>query len=132
MWVPEKLNSGADGPWSAGWPALHSSPRRQVAGIGGNRSAFIVYLDEGLAIVVLTNLVGGNPERFIPQIADLYIKPSQGQLAQLGPRAWEPLPATPEPMLSALGSSQNSRQKSCPSRTAGDGRYRVFPLAAAS
>jgi CubicO group peptidase (beta-lactamase class C family) len=82
MWMPEKLNSGADGPWAAGWPVLKAAPRRQVAGIGGNRSAFVVYPDEGLAIVVLTNLVGGNPERFIPQIADLYIKPSQGQQAQ--------------------------------------------------
>ncbi len=72
MWTPEKLNSGADGAWSAGWPVLQPKPHRQVAGIGGNRSAFIVYPDDGLAIVVLTNLVGGNPERFIPQIAELY------------------------------------------------------------
>lgn len=72
MWAPEKLNSGAEGSWAAGWPVLASSPKRQVAGIGGNRAAFIVYLDEGLAVVVLTNLVGGNPERFIPRIAEFY------------------------------------------------------------
>jgi CubicO group peptidase (beta-lactamase class C family) len=72
MWTPEKLSSGAAGPWAAGWPVLASSPKRQVAGIGGNRAAFIVYPDEGLAVVVLTNLVGGNPERFIPQIAEFY------------------------------------------------------------
>ena len=72
MWTPEKLNSGANGAWSAGWPVLGSTPRRQVAGIGGNRAAFIVYPDDRLAVIVLTNLVGGNPERFIPQIAELY------------------------------------------------------------
>jgi CubicO group peptidase (beta-lactamase class C family) len=72
MWVPEKLSGGADGSWAAGWPVLASSPKRQVAGIGGNRSAFIVYPDDGLAVVVLTNLVGGNPEKFIPQIAAFY------------------------------------------------------------
>jgi len=72
MWTPEKLNSGAEGSWAAGWPVLASSPKRQVAGIGGNRAAFIVYPDDGLAVVVLTNLVGGNPERFIPQIAGFY------------------------------------------------------------
>lgn len=72
MRTPEKLNSGADGNWAAGWPVLAPSPKRQVAGIGGNRAAFIVYPDEGLAIIVLTNLVGGNPERFIPQIAEFY------------------------------------------------------------
>jgi CubicO group peptidase (beta-lactamase class C family) len=72
MWIPEKLISGAEGPWAAGWPVLASTPKRQVAGIGGNRAAFIVYPDDGLAVVVLTNLVGGNPERFIPQIAEFY------------------------------------------------------------
>ncbi|MEO5935046.1 MAG: serine hydrolase domain-containing protein [Duganella sp.] len=72
MWTPEKLNSGADGDWAAGWPVLQSSPSRQVAGIGGARAAFIVYPDEGLAIVVLTNLAGANPQRFIPQIAKFY------------------------------------------------------------
>ncbi len=72
MWMPEKLNSGADGDWGAGWPVLQTAPARQVAGIGGARAAFIVYPDEGLAIIVLTNLAGANPQRLIPQIAKLY------------------------------------------------------------
>jgi len=40
--------------------------------MGGARSAFIVYPDQGLAIVVLTNLVGANPQTFIPRIAAFY------------------------------------------------------------
>ncbi|WP_425480888.1 serine hydrolase domain-containing protein [Pseudolysobacter antarcticus] len=72
MWVPEKLNSGADSDWAAGWPVLQTSPHRQIAGIGGARAAFVVYPDDGLAIVVLTNLAGANPQRFIPQIAEFY------------------------------------------------------------
>lgn len=72
MWVPEKLNDGTDGDWAAGWPVLQASPHRQVAGIGGARAAFIVYPDEGLAIIVLTNLAGANPQRFIPRIAEFY------------------------------------------------------------
>jgi CubicO group peptidase (beta-lactamase class C family) len=72
MWAQERLNSGAPGPWGAGWPVLAIAPSLQVAGIGGNRAAFIVYPDEDLALVVLTNLVGANPERFIPRIAALY------------------------------------------------------------
>ena len=72
MWTPEKLNSGADGDWSAGWPVLATSPRRQVGGIGGTRAAFVIYPDDGLAVVVLTNLVGSNPENLIPKIAALY------------------------------------------------------------
>lgn len=72
MWTPERLNSGVDGAWAAGWPVLATGAHRQLAGIGGNRSAFIVYPDDRLAVIVLTNLVGGNPERFIPQIAEIY------------------------------------------------------------
>lgn len=75
MWTPEKLNSGADGAWSAGWPVLETAPRRQVASLGGARAAFIVYPDERLAIVVLTNLVGANPERLIPRISEFYRAP---------------------------------------------------------
>ena len=72
MWTPEKLNSGADGSWAAGWPVSGTSSNRQVAGMGGARAAFIVYPDERLAIIVLTNLVGANPQNFIPEIAEFY------------------------------------------------------------
>lgn len=72
MWTPEKLNSGADGDWAAGWPVLQATPPRQVAGIGGARAAFVVYPDEGLAVIVLTNLAGANPQRFIPKVAAFY------------------------------------------------------------
>lgn len=72
MWTAERLTDGRAGPWAGGWPVLRASPDLQVAGIGGARSAFIVYPDRGVAVVVLTNLVGANPQQFIPRIADLY------------------------------------------------------------
>jgi len=72
MWTAEPLADGRAGPWAAGWPVLQAAPDRQVAGIGGARSAFIVFPDRGVAVVVLTNLVGANPQRLIPRIADLY------------------------------------------------------------
>jgi len=72
MWTPEKLKSGADGAWALGWPVLQTVPQRQVAGIGGARAAFFVYPDEGLAVIVLTNLAGANPQTFVPRIAEFY------------------------------------------------------------
>lgn len=78
MWTPEKLNNGADVSWAAGWPVLETSPHRQVAGMGGARAAFMVYPDDRLAIIVLTNLVGANPQNFIPEIAGFY-KTSQAK-----------------------------------------------------
>lgn len=73
MWTPETLNDGTDGAWAMGWPVLHAATPRQVAGIGGARAAFVVYPDQGLAVIVLTNLAGSNPQRFIPQIAAFYL-----------------------------------------------------------
>jgi len=72
MWTPERLNDGSEGAWGDGWAVLQGAPQRQVAGMGGARSAFIAYPDQGLAIVVLTNLVGANPQNFFPQIAAFY------------------------------------------------------------
>lgn len=75
MWAAEPLNDGTPGAWSAGWPVLHPAPDRQVGGMGGARAAFVVYPDRGLAVIVLTNLVGANPQGFIGQIADFYRAP---------------------------------------------------------
>ncbi|HIE1097929.1 MULTISPECIES: serine hydrolase domain-containing protein [Stenotrophomonas] len=72
MWTAERLAEGRSGPWAGGWPVLNASPDLQVAGIGGARSAFVVYPERGVAVVMLTNLVGANPQRFIPRIADFY------------------------------------------------------------
>lgn len=73
MWTPEKLNDGTSGAWALGWPVLQAAKPRQVAGIGGARAAFVVYPDQGLAVILLTNLAGANPQRFIPQIAGFYL-----------------------------------------------------------
>lgn len=72
MWTAERLNDGSVGDWAGGWPVSDDAGHRQVASMGGARAAFLVYPDEGLAVVVLTNLVGANPQQFIPRIADFY------------------------------------------------------------
>ena len=72
MWTPERLNDGTAGAWAAGWPVAGASPHREVSSLGGARAAMRIYADEGLAIVVLTNLVGADPQDFIPRIAGFY------------------------------------------------------------
>ncbi len=76
MWQADRLADGRLGEWAMGWPVLESRQRRILAGIGGARSAFFVYPDQGLAIVVLTNLAAANPQRFVDDIAALYLGPS--------------------------------------------------------
>ena len=72
MWSPGRYADGRPTQWGMGWP-LRPDARHPVAtGIGGRRSAFFVYPKDDLAIVVLTNLAGGNPEEFIGEIAGVF------------------------------------------------------------
>ena len=73
LWAPVALNNGQPSGWALGWPARVRPEHRAVAGIGGMRSAFFVYPDDDLAVVILTNLSGACPEDFIDEVAGYFI-----------------------------------------------------------
>ncbi len=73
MWTVPNWTNGKPNWWALGWPAITRPAHRAVAGIGGGRSAFFVYPDDDLAIVVLTNLSGASPEDFIDGLASFYL-----------------------------------------------------------
>ena len=80
MWNPAILNNGKIGGFNAltngyalGWPTVTRDEHPAVGPVGGGRSALFVYLKDDLSIVVLTNLMGGNPDQFIDEIAGYYI-----------------------------------------------------------
>ncbi|MEN3332243.1 MAG: hypothetical protein V7641_1608 [Blastocatellia bacterium] len=80
LWTPVLLNHGATGGFSRllngyalGFPTATRNEHRAVAGIGGGRSAFFIYPDDDLAVVILTNLQGASPESFIDEVAGYYI-----------------------------------------------------------
>jgi CubicO group peptidase (beta-lactamase class C family) len=73
MWAVPNWNDGKPNWWALGWPAITRPEHRARAGIGGGRSAFFIYPDDDLAIVVLTNLSGGSPEDFIDGLASFYL-----------------------------------------------------------
>lgn len=77
LWRPDRLNDGAANIWAMGWPILAGTTHRAVGGIGGGRSTFFIYPDDGVAVIVLTNLVGANPQNLIDKIAGYYIGPEQ-------------------------------------------------------
>lgn len=74
LWQPDRLNDGTASIWAMGWPILAGTKRRAVGGIGGGRAAFFVYPDDDLAVIVMTNLVGANPQELIDTIADQYLR----------------------------------------------------------
>jgi CubicO group peptidase (beta-lactamase class C family) len=73
LWSKSKMSDGTDASWAIGWPTSDRKEHRWVGGIGGGRSAFFVYPDDDLAVVVLTNLAGGSPEQWIDPIARVFV-----------------------------------------------------------
>ena len=80
LWAPAILNNGKTGGFSnllngyaAGWPVIGRAEHPAVAPVGGGRSAVFVYPNDGLSIIVLTNLAGGSPESFMDEMAGLFI-----------------------------------------------------------
>lgn len=79
MWMPVKLNNGTYGGfggllngYALGWPVILREKHNVAAAIGGGRAALFYYTADDLAIIVLTNLAGGNPELFIDDLATYY------------------------------------------------------------
>lgn len=80
LWTPGNLNNGTQRGFSRmlngyalGWPTVTRPEHRAVAPVGGGRSALFIYPDDDLAIVVLTNLIGANPDVFMDEIAGHYL-----------------------------------------------------------
>ncbi|MBO9584508.1 MAG: class A beta-lactamase-related serine hydrolase [Flavobacterium sp.] len=80
LWQPAVLNNGrirgfnklVNG-YALGWPIVSRAEHPAASPIGGMRSAFFVYPEDNLSIIVLTNFQGANPEFFIDEIAGYYI-----------------------------------------------------------
>lgn len=72
LWTPVAFNSGDKGQWGMGWQIQERGTHRAVGMTGGGRAAFAIYPDDGVAVVILTNLTGTFPEDFIDKVAAIY------------------------------------------------------------
>lgn len=73
LWTPGTYNNGQPTQWSLGWIPNKRSKHPLVMATGGARSAFAIYPEDDLAIVILTNLVLSNPEQLMDAVAGYYI-----------------------------------------------------------
>ncbi|MCT2407599.1 beta-lactamase family protein [Chryseobacterium antibioticum] len=74
MWSPGTFNNGTPTDWVRGWGIAKLRKHHKAVGMsGGNRSALLIYPDDRLSVIVLTNLGGSSPEDFIEEIAGCYI-----------------------------------------------------------
>jgi CubicO group peptidase (beta-lactamase class C family) len=80
LWRAGTFNDGRTAPWALGWPVISNGNVGTVGGMGGARSAFFVYPEQGLAVVMLTNLRGGAPEELIDAVAARVAPPMRGKI----------------------------------------------------
>ncbi|TAE28575.1 MAG: class A beta-lactamase-related serine hydrolase [Candidatus Kapaibacterium sp.] len=80
MWTPSRLTNGKTAGfgdvlngYGIGWLTALRTNNPAVVSVGGGRSAVVVYRNEDVSVVVLTNLQGASPEYFIDQIAKNYL-----------------------------------------------------------
>jgi len=80
LWSPALLDSGQTegfnnllNGYALGWPVVVRDEHPALGPEGGDMSAFFVYPQDGLSIIVLTNLMGAVPSQFIDDIAGVYI-----------------------------------------------------------
>jgi CubicO group peptidase (beta-lactamase class C family) len=73
LWTPGTYNNGSPTQWALGWVTKPRPKHRAITATGGGRSAFFVYPDDALAVVVLTNLAGSYPEEFMDELAGCFI-----------------------------------------------------------
>src|SRR5690349_12409580 len=72
LWRAGSFNDGSRTLWAIGWMTRPRPKHRAVIATGGSRAALIVYPDDDLAIVVLTNLMGAFSVEFIDELAGIY------------------------------------------------------------
>lgn len=73
LWTPGRFNDGRTGEWANGWVIANRRDHPSVGMMGGGRSAFFVYPKDRVAVIVLTNLAGANPEEMADPLAARFI-----------------------------------------------------------
>jgi len=80
LWKPQAQKDGTYRGFNAsvngyglGWPSARRIAHPAVTPVGGARAAIFIYPNDDLTVVVLTNLMGASPEKFIDKIASIYI-----------------------------------------------------------
>jgi CubicO group peptidase (beta-lactamase class C family) len=87
LWTPATLNDGTEyrrppapslwRQYGLGWVIGEHDGHNFVGGTGGIRSAFFVYPNDGLAVIVLTNSQSARPESLVQGVANLYLNSAQ-------------------------------------------------------
>lgn len=73
LWRPVPLNDGSPSSFALGWERDQRKNYVSVGMLGGTRSAFSLYPKYNLGVVILTNLMGSNPEELTDEVAASFV-----------------------------------------------------------
>lgn len=76
MWTPFKFNNGKDSNYGLGWAIDEVNGRKRIGhggSLNGFKSYFARFVDDGITIIVLTNLAQVDPAEFSKGIAAQYL-----------------------------------------------------------
>jgi CubicO group peptidase (beta-lactamase class C family) len=73
LWRPVPLNDGSPSSFALGWEHDQRPNYMSVGMLGGTRSAFFLYPKYNLGVVILTNLMGSNPEELTDEVAASFV-----------------------------------------------------------
>jgi len=72
LWTPVAFSDGRPGKWGLGMEVLGRVTHRAAGMTGGGRAAFSIYPEDGVAVVILTNLAGAYPEDMVDKVASIF------------------------------------------------------------
>jgi CubicO group peptidase (beta-lactamase class C family) len=72
LWKAGTFNTGGPTQWALGWVTKPRPAHHAVIATGGSRTAFFVYPEDNMAVVILTNLTGSFPEDLADELAGIY------------------------------------------------------------
>ena len=79
LWTPTRLNNGKtagfselENGYALGWQTILREQHPAVSASGGDSNSTVIYPEDNLAIIVLTNKLGSLPIFFIDEIAGFY------------------------------------------------------------
>lgn len=80
LWKPQRQKDGTYRAFNAsingyglGWPSARRTSHPAITPIGGERAAIFIYPEDDLTVIVLTNLLGASPQKFVDKIASAYV-----------------------------------------------------------
>jgi CubicO group peptidase (beta-lactamase class C family) len=73
LWKLVPLNDGSLSSFALGWDREQRTNYTSVGGVGGTRSAFSLYPEYNVGVVILTNLLGANPEELTDEVAASFV-----------------------------------------------------------